>query len=108
MNEAIKAAMTAKKVDLLLQPDAVLARENNADITDAVVTELNRILPSVSTAVPAGYKPGQLVQQRNQKPIDAARSQQGAADNPPPAARHQPHNGRPQTSRREEGKHTVA
>src|SRR3546814_3747634 len=33
MNEAIKAAMTAKKVDLLLNPDAVLARAHNVDIT---------------------------------------------------------------------------
>lgn len=79
MNEAIKAAMTAKKVDLLLNPDAVLARENNVDITDAVVTELNRILPNVSIAVPAGYQPGQLVQQRNQQLMDAARAAQGAA-----------------------------
>lgn len=77
MNEAIKAAMTAKKIDLLLNPDAVLARENNVDITDAVVTELNRILPSVSIAVPAGYQPGQLVQQRNQQLMDAARASQG-------------------------------
>lgn len=77
MNEAIKAAMTAKKVDLLLNPDAVLARENNVDITDAVVTELNRILPNVSTAVPAGYQPGQLVQQRNQQLMDQARAAQG-------------------------------
>lgn len=82
MNEAIKAAMTAKKVDLLLNPDAVLARENNVDITDAVVTELNRILPSVSTAVPAGYQPGQLVQQRNQQLMDAARAAQPAAPAP--------------------------
>src|SRR3546814_10512836 len=57
MNEAIKAAMAAKKVDLLVSPEAVLARENNVDISDAVVTELNRILPSVSTAPPAGYQP---------------------------------------------------
>lgn len=56
MNEAIRAAMTAKKIDLLLNPDAVLARENNVDITDAVVTELNRLLPNVSIAVPAGYQ----------------------------------------------------
>ncbi|HWV60481.1 MAG TPA: OmpH family outer membrane protein [Sphingopyxis sp.] len=84
MNEAIKAAMTAKRVDLLLNPDAVLARENNVDITDAVVTELNRILPSVSTAVPAGYQPGQLVQQRNQQLMDQARAAQGAAT-PAPA-----------------------
>ena len=84
MNEAIKAAMTAKKVDLLLNPDAVLARENNVDITDAVVTELNRILPNVSTAVPAGYQPGQLVQQRNQQLMEAARASQGTAT-PAPA-----------------------
>lgn len=82
MNEAIKAAMTAKKVDLLLNPDAVLARENNVDITDAVIAELNRILPTVSTAVPAGYQPGQLVQQRNQQLMDQARAAQGAAATP--------------------------
>jgi len=82
MNEAIKAAMTAKKIDLLLNPDAVLARENNVDITDAVVTEINRILPTVSTAVPAGYQPGQLVQQRNQQLMDAARAAQPAAAAP--------------------------
>lgn len=78
MNEAIKAAMTAKRVDLLLNPDAILAREPSVDITDAVVAELNRILPNVSIAVPAGYQPGQLVQQRNQQLMDAARSAQPA------------------------------
>jgi Skp family chaperone for outer membrane proteins len=77
MNDAIKGAMTARKVDLLVNPDAVLARENNVDITDAVVAELNRILPTVSTAVPAGYQPGQLVDQRNQQLMDAARAAQG-------------------------------
>lgn len=84
MNEAVKAAMTAKKIDLLLNPDAVFARENNVDITEAVVTELNRILPNVSIAVPAGYQPGQLVQQRNQQLMDQARASQGAAT-PAPA-----------------------
>jgi len=89
MNEAIKAAMTAKKIDLLLSPEAVLARENNVDITDAVVTELNRLLPSVSITPPAGYQPGQLVQQKNQEAVNAARAQQGAAA-PAPAAGNQP------------------
>lgn len=79
MNEAIKAAMTAKKVDLLLNPDAVLAREGNADITDAVILELNRILPNVSIAVPAGYQPGLLVQQANQAARAAAQGQPAAA-----------------------------
>lgn len=85
MNEAIRAAMTAKKIDLLLQPDAVLARENNVDITDAVVAELNRILPNVSIAVPAGYQPGQLVQQRNQQLMEQARAAQNGAQPAAPA-----------------------
>lgn len=85
MNEAIRGAMTARKIDLLLNPDAVLARENNVDITDAVVAELNRILPNVSIAVPAGYQPGQLVQQRNQQLIDAARAGQPGATPAAPA-----------------------
>ena len=71
--------MTAKKIDLLLNPDAVLARENNVDITDAVIAEINRILPNVSITPPAGYQPGQLVQQRNQQIMDQARAAQGAA-----------------------------
>jgi Skp family chaperone for outer membrane proteins len=82
MNEAIRAAMTAKKIDLLLQPDAVLARENNVDITDAVVTELNRILPNVTITPPAGYQPGQLVQQRNQQLQAGAAPAQPQANQP--------------------------
>ena len=72
LNDAVRAAMTARKVDLLLSPEAVLARENSADITEAVVTEINRLIPSVSIAVPQGYQPGQLIQ-------NAARAAQGAA-----------------------------
>ena len=91
MNEAIRAAMTAKKVDLLLQPDAVLARDPSTDITDAVVTELNRILPNVSITPPAGYKPGQLVQQKNQQAMDQARAaaaaQPAASGGTPPVTR---------------------
>lgn len=83
MNEAIRAAMTAKKIDLLLQPDAVLARENNVDITDSVVAELNRILPNVTITPPAGYQPGQLVQQRNQQlQAGAAAAAQPQANQP--------------------------
>ena len=69
---------------------AVLARETNVDITDAVVTELNRILPSVTITPPAGYQPGQLVQQRNQQLMDAARAQQGTAAPAAPANGSQP------------------
>lgn len=78
LDEAVKAAMTGKRVDLLISPEAVIARENNADITDAVIAEINRIIPSVSIAVPQGYQPGQLIQA-------AARAAQGAAAPAAPA-----------------------
>lgn len=85
MNDAIKAAMTTRKIDLLLQPDAVLRREDNVDITDALVVELNRILPNVSIVPPAGYKAGLLVQQHNQQLYEQARAAQGAAQGAAPA-----------------------
>lgn len=68
LDAAIKAAMTAKKVDLLVQPNAVLAREPYVDITDAVVAELNRRVPAVGIVPPAGYQPGQT-QQQQQQPV---------------------------------------
>lgn len=75
LDAAIKAAMTAKKVDLLIQPGAVLAREPYVDITDAVVAELNRRVPTVGIVPPAGYQPGQQGQQGQQQP--AATQPQG-------------------------------
>lgn len=86
MNEAIKAAMTKRKVDLLLSPDAVLARENNVDISDAITAELNTLLPNVQIVPPASYKPGSLVEARNQQMLDAARAAQGQPAATPPAA----------------------
>jgi len=77
MNEAIRAAMKRFKVDLLINPDAVLARETNVDITDAVVADLNAILPNVTIVPPAGYQPGQLVQTKNQEMVNAARAAAG-------------------------------
>ncbi len=74
MNEAIRAAMRRLKVDLLLQPDAILAREPNVDITDAVVADLNALLPQVQIVPPANYRPGQLVEQRNRELAAAARA----------------------------------
>ncbi len=66
LNDAIKAAMKAKNVDLVLQPQAVIAREPYVDITDAIVTELNKLVPSASITPPAGWKPGQAQQQAQQ------------------------------------------
>lgn len=66
LNDAIKAAMKAKKVDLVLQPQAVVAREPYVDITDTIVLELNKLVPTASITPPAGWKPGQTQQQAQQ------------------------------------------
>lgn len=90
MNEAIRAAMKRLKIDLLLNPEGVVARETNVDITDAVVADLNAILPNVGIVPPANYQPGQLVQQKNQEMVNAARAAQGTTPaTPPPAAQPQ-------------------
>ncbi len=75
LDAAVKAAMTAKKVDLLIQPQAVLAREPYVDITDAVVAELNRRVPSVGIVPPAGYEPGKLQKDAQQQAPAAAQPQ---------------------------------
>lgn len=66
LNDAIKTAMKAKKVDLVLQPQAIVAREPYVDITDDIVLELNKLIPSASITPPAGWQPGQEQQQAQQ------------------------------------------
>jgi len=75
LNAAIRTAMTAKKVDLVLQPQAVVAREPYVDITADIVTELNKLVPSASITPPAGWQPGQ----QNQQAAQPAAAQPAAA-----------------------------
>ncbi|ALC13056.1 OmpH family outer membrane protein [Sphingopyxis sp. 113P3] len=99
LDDAVKGAMTKRKVDLLLNYDqqVVLAAQPPVDITDAIIAELNTLVPSVSIAVPAGYQPGQLMQQKNQALLNAARAQQGQAA--PAATTPAPATGTPPTTR---------
>lgn len=76
LNDAIRTAMQAKKVDLVLQPQAVIAREPYVDITAAIVAELNKTIPSASITPPAGWQPGQAQE-------NAAQAQQPAATQQP-------------------------
>jgi len=75
LSDAVTAAVRAKNVSLLLRPEAVLFAQPTADITPAITTELDRLVPSVSTAVPANWQPNQ----------QGGQQQQGAA--PAPAGR---------------------
>ena len=58
LSDALKAAMAKAKVDLVLAPDATVSYQPTVDITDAVVTEINALVPSVSITPPAGWQPG--------------------------------------------------
>lgn len=58
---ALKAAMVAKKVNLVINPEAVIAVNPAANLTPDVVAQLDATVKSVSTAPPAGWQPGQPV-----------------------------------------------
>lgn len=74
MDEAIRKAMEKQKVDLLISPEAVLARSGTVDITKAIVDELNVTVPSVQIVPPANYKPGQLTAEANKARMEAAKA----------------------------------
>lgn len=59
IGDALKAAMSKNKVDLVLQPDATVSYQPSVDITAAVTAELNTLVPTVSIVPPAGWRPGQ-------------------------------------------------
>lgn len=59
LDAAVKAAMAKKRVNLVVQPQAVLLAQPAADITADIVTELNSAVPSVTITPPAGWQPGQ-------------------------------------------------
>ncbi len=69
LSDALKAAMTKAKVDLILAPDATVSYQPGVDVTQQVVTELNTLVPSVGITPPAGWQPGGA---RGQAPVPAA------------------------------------
>lgn len=62
VDEAVRNTMRSKQVDLVVVPGATVAYQPAADITAAVTTELNRLVPSVTITPPAGWRPGQQQQ----------------------------------------------
>jgi len=58
LNAALKAAMVAKNVQLVIAPQAAISFQPTADITDAIVAELNKATPTASITVPANWQPG--------------------------------------------------
>lgn len=83
LQEAVTAATTARRIDVLLTNEGVIYRSPNADITSVIVTELNRLVPTVQIVPPQGYEPGALL--RAQQAQAQAAGQPGAPATPPPA-----------------------
>lgn len=82
LDQAVKNAMTKGKVSLLLNPQAILAMNNNAyNLNQAILNELNTLIPSATLVPPAGWEPREVREQRA-----AQAAQQGGA----PAAPAQP------------------
>ena len=69
LSDALKAAMTQAKVDLILAPDATVSYQPTVDITQQVVAQLNALVPSVGITPPAGWQPGRA---QGQAPVPAA------------------------------------
>lgn len=78
LDQAIKNAMSKKKISLLIGPDAVLAVNNNAyNLNQDILNELNTLIPAALLVPPQGWEPRELRE---------ARAQQAAAAGQQPAA----------------------
>ena len=78
LDAAVRAAMTAKGVSLVLQPQALVLFTPNTDLTDAIVVELNKAIMTASIVPPVGWQPGG----RSASPASSA--VKPAADKPKP------------------------
>ncbi len=59
LEAAARAAMTKKKIGLLLKPEAAILNSTGYDVTTDIIAELNALVTTVSTTPPAGWRPGQ-------------------------------------------------
>ncbi|EXS69173.1 OmpH family outer membrane protein [Sphingobium sp. Ant17] len=58
LDDALKAATAKTKSEIVFKKGATESFGAGADITPAVITELNALVPSVSITPPAGWQPG--------------------------------------------------
>lgn len=77
LDQAVKNAMGKQKISLLLSPQSVLALNNQGyNLNQAILAELNTLIPSATIVPPAGWEPREVREQRAQQ---AAQQGQGAA-----------------------------
>lgn len=90
---AQQAVITAKKVNIILTPEAFVWAPDAVDITPAITAELDKAVPSVAIAPPAGWNPSrpiaqlyQSIQQLFNNAAQMQAAQAAAAQSPQPGA----------------------
>jgi Skp family chaperone for outer membrane proteins len=90
LSPAVQQVVQANNIQLILSPGAALYSSDTVEVTDNIVTQLNTLVPAVSTAVPQGWQPQQgsvqLFQQVQELLLAAAQQQAAAAQQQQPAA----------------------
>jgi len=79
---AQQAVITAKKINVILAPDAFVWAPDAVDVTAAITAELDKAVPSVTITPPAGWRPSRQIgalYQQIQQLINAASQQAQAA-----------------------------
>ena len=94
LNTAVQQVVQANNIQLILSPQSALFVADAVDVTDDIITRLNTLVPTVSTAAPQGWQPAQqsvnLYQQVSEILIAAAQQQaqqQPAAQQPATSGR---------------------
>ncbi|AMO71354.1 OmpH family outer membrane protein [Sphingorhabdus sp. M41] len=89
-SNAQQQVVAAKKIGVILSPDAFIYAPPQTDVTDAITAALDTRVPTVSTTPPADWQPQRntvsLHQQLQQLLMASARSQATQQQQQPPAA----------------------
>ena len=80
LQAAVNAAATGAGVQVILSPDTVLYADNSLTLNQAVLDQLNRLIPSAQLVPPQGWLPREIREQQ------AAAQQQAGAQPQQPAA----------------------
>lgn len=81
LNDAVKNAMNKHGVTVLLSAQAVLATQNAFNLNQAILAELNTLIPTAQLVPPAGWEPRQIREQQQQAQA-AQQAQQAPAARP--------------------------
>jgi len=80
LEAATKAAMSKQKITILLDSESVINADQTYNLNQAILNELNTVIPSAQLVPPAGWLPRQ---QREQQAAAAAAQGQQPAQTPP-------------------------